>query len=191
MSKAIWQFYRSAVPSVVVDDIVALGESFGPEPATIGLGAQQRVVSETRISEVSWIKRNDPRSRFVFDLLFYYAREANRTAFNVDFNYLNDVQYTKYYGHNKGHYTPHVDTFWANDFSAYDRKISVTIQLSDGADYEGGDFTFVDYPSPDKDELREKGSVLVFLSPIRHVVQPVTQGERRSLVAWFEGPKWR
>jgi PKHD-type hydroxylase len=191
LSREIWQFYRSALDPRIVDEIVDLGEYFNPQPATIGLGAKQKVEDTIRTSEVSWLRRSEPRTQFVFDLLFYYAHEANRNAFNVDFNYLSDVQYTKYYGHNKGHYNPHVDTFWANDYSAYDRKISITVQLSDSDDYEGGDFRFVDDSSPDRNHLREKGSVLAFLSPIRHVVNPVTAGERRSLVAWLEGPKWR
>lgn len=190
MSRPIWQFYESAVSPEIVDEIVELGEYFEPTPATIGTGENQKVYEKTRTSEVSWIKRGHPRSKFIFDLLYYYAHEANRNAFSVDFNYLRDVQYTKYYGHNGGHYTPHVDTFW-NGLTAYDRKISITVQLSEGEDYAGGDFKFVDDPSPDRDALRRKGSVLVFLSPIRHVVEPVTAGERRSLVAWFEGPRWR
>ena len=130
--------------------------------------------------------------RRVGDGAFICVDETDHSLLDViQTHFVRDVQYTKYYGHNKGHYNPHVDTFWANDYSAYDRKISITVQLSDSDDYEGGDFSFVDDSSPDRNHLREKGSVLVFLSPIRHVVKPVTAGERRSLVAWLEGPKWR
>ena len=74
----------------------------------------------------------------------------------------------------------------------HDRKLSVTIQLSDSNDYEGGDFVFdQEYQSPDPKALRKKGTILVFPSPIRHAVKPVTKGTRKSLVAWVEGPKWK
>ena len=74
------------------------------------------------------------------------------------------------------------------------RKLSMTIQLSDPDDYEGGDFVFnVNQigQSPDREQLRKKGTVLVFPSFIMHGVKPVTKGTRKSLVSWIEGPTWR
>jgi PKHD-type hydroxylase len=73
-----------------------------------------------------------------------------------------------------------------------DRKLSITIQLSDSDDYEGGNFILDrQYQQPDSKDLRTKGTILVFPSPIKHKVTPVTKGIRKSLVAWVEGPKWR
>ena len=74
-----------------------------------------------------------------------------------------------------------------------DRKLSMTIQLSDSHEYEGGDFKFRDDITnlPTKEQLRKKGTVLIFPSFLYHSVQPVTKGIRKSLVTWIEGPAWR
>jgi hypothetical protein len=57
-------------------------------------------------------------------------------------------------------------------------------------EYKGGAFSFSECTSPDPVISKQKGTVLVFPSYLQHSVQPVTSGTRRSLVAWFEGPKW-
>ena len=44
---------------------------------------------------------------------------------------------------------------------------------------------------PDSNELRKKGSILIFPSFVEHRVTPVTKGVRKSLVGWYEGPKFR
>ena len=40
-------------------------------------------------------------------------------------------------------------------------------------------------------DFKKKGTLLIFPSYLRHRVLPVTSGVRRSLVAWFWGPKWK
>ena len=70
----------------------------------------------------------------------------------------------------------------------------MTIQLSDSNEYEGGDFEFDNDIVPnnfDKNIIREKGRVLIFLLFLPHKVTPVTKGVRKSLVTWMEGPAWR
>ena len=86
-----------------------------------------------------------------------------------------------------------MDTFFEAPIKVH-RKLSMTIQLSDDNDYEGGDFIFqknlIDIP-PDSKKLRAKGTILVFPSFLPHAVTPVTKGERKSLVVWADGPEWR
>ena len=72
------------------------------------------------------------------------------------------------------------------------RKLSATVSLVDGSSYEGGDleFSFRDsYEIIDKvcDEIRPRGSIVVFPSFTMHRVKPVTAGTRYSLVAWTLG----
>ena len=73
------------------------------------------------------------------------------------------------------------------------RKLSVTVQLSDSHHYEGGDFKLWDFFGNEitKPEWRDKGTVLVFPSCLKHEVTPVTKGTRMSLVQWYIGPDWR
>ena len=67
------------------------------------------------------------------------------------------------------------------------RKLSVTVQLSDGATYEGGALAFQGEPSP----RRERGTALFFPAFLPHTVRPVRAGVRCALTGWFTGPPFR
>lgn len=188
--KAIWQMWESAIDDLTIKKIITECEYYQPMDAVVGEGSDSKK-DQIRQSEVRWITPSDVNSQFITNLLWQYVRQANRSVYGVDVSDIFDIQYTIYHGKDKGHYDWHYDTFWSND-SCYDRKLSVTIQLSDDKDYEGGDFLIdPQYQGPDPKKLRKKGTVLVFPSTIRHKVMPVKKGKRKSLVAWVEGPKWK
>ena len=69
------------------------------------------------------------------------------------------------------------------------RKLSVSVQLSDPSEYEGGDLelmvnrNYIKVP-------KEKGTIIFFPSYLTHRVTKVTSGKRNSLVAWFHGPSF-
>ena len=55
----------------------------------------------------------------------------------------------------------------------------------------GGDFEFnKDIGKLDQNKMRQKGTILVFPSFLYHRVTEVTEGERFSLVGWYEGADW-
>jgi PKHD-type hydroxylase len=186
----LWQFWHASLSDGQVQSIIDIGDQYPTANAGLGFdGATQN--NGTRSSEIRWINVHDGTSKFVVDTLWYYINEANRNAFGFDINYLPDIQYTKYTAEQNGKYDWHCDTFWANP-SAFDRKLSVVIQLTDPSEYEGGDFELdPQYAQVPADQIRAKGSVLVFPSFLNHRVTPVTKGERRSLVSWVQGPKFR
>ena len=189
--KAIWQMWESALDDHTIQRITKECMTYNPMEANIGHTDQGVVSNKVRQSTVRWINPLDINSVFITHLLWKYVREANRNVFGVEVSDIFDIQYTIYDGEEQGHYDWHFDTFWANN-TEYDRKLSITIQLSDPNDYEGGDFIIdPQYEVPDKNKLRKKGTVFVFPSPIRHKVSPVKKGIRKSLVAWVEGPKWK
>ena len=72
------------------------------------------------------------------------------------------------------------------------RKLSMTVALVDGSDYEGGEFE-INMSTPEKEnihvvkESKIKGSVVIFPSFVWHRVKPVTGGTRYSLVNWHQG----
>ena len=153
--------------------------------ALVGLeGTSDGVNTQVRRSQTGWI---DNEHLLMF--LHGFANQANLRTFNVDLNMKADIQYTVYEASEKGHYDWHEDVMWNTPHDT-DRKLSVTVQLTDGSEYEGGDFELAGTNLP-RDLLRTKGTVLVFPSYLRHRVTPVTKGTRKSLVAWFEGPHWR
>ena len=63
------------------------------------------------------------------------------------------------------------------------RRLSLSLQLSDKSEYEGGDLEFKEYTL--NAEAYEKGSITMFDSSHKHRVSPVTRGVRHSLVGWF------
>ena len=173
-----WQMFVGALNNDIIDSIIPLAGN--TEKAKTYNNGDERF----RSSRVSWI--TDKR---VLNLLFDYVDTANRNAFNVHVNKLAAMQYTEYHANENGHYDWHHDINW-NENNGLDRKLSITVQLSNPDEYEGGDFDFDECQSPPP-TIKTKGTVLVFPSYLRHRVSPVTNGIRKSLVAWFEGPKWR
>ena len=75
------------------------------------------------------------------------------------------------------------------------RKLSLSMQLNDPSEYEGGVLRFQTTSAEEtfftEPQFAHKGSVIVFPSYLRHEVTKVTKGTRKSLVAWCRGPEWR
>jgi PKHD-type hydroxylase len=69
------------------------------------------------------------------------------------------------------------------------RKLSMSVQLCDEADYAGGDLEFC--ACPQLDPRRRLGTIIVFPSFLAHRVTPITRGTRCSLVAWAHGPTFK
>jgi len=164
-----------------IDHFHSLAKTVEPVNGKVFKGNEEN--EEIRRSEIRWLTHD----QWCLDTLFWYAQEANRKAFGVDFARLADIQYTQYHASNEGHYNWHHDIHW-NEDAAYDRKLSISICLAESEKYKGGDFEFDECPSPDRLEC---GDVLVFPSYLKHRVTPVSEGTRTSIVAWFEGPRWR
>ena len=145
-------------------------------------------VSEVRRSVVKML----PQNGSVFDDLGRFVVDVNK-FFNLDISLLESLQYTEYDSSYAGHYDLHTDVVWDGSHGQmYDRKLSVTIQLSNKKDYEGGLFC-LSLPSGmlEFEEAREIGTVIAFPSHLLHKVNPVTKGNRKSLVSWAIGPQWR
>jgi len=176
MIRQNWQMFTKAVSDTIVDDIIKIAGK------TMEASTFNNSKEDVRKSRVAWI--NDKR---ILNLLYDYVDMSNRNAFKVNINKKADIQFTEYLATEGGHYNWHHDIDW-NRNDGLDRKLSVTVQLSNPAEYEGGDFTFNECESPT--QSKEKGTVLIFPSYLQHKISPVTKGTRRSLVAWFEGSKW-
>lgn len=186
----LWQFWEANLNKDLIDTILKVGNSYPVANPSLGFDGST-INADFRSSEIRWINPNDYNAKLIVDLLWYYAREANKNAFGFDITYLPDIQFTKYTADTNGKYDWHCDTFWANP-TTYDRKLSIVIQLSDSDDYEGGNFELDhQYPQLPVDQIRKKGTVIVFPSFLNHRVTPITKGTRYSLVSWIQGPKFR
>ena len=135
-------------------------------------------LTNTRISRVKWVPQNT-QWWWLYEKLNNMAIEAN----------------TEYLGEMDGKYEWHQDI--GPDLGSQ-RKISITVQLSDGDTYEGGDlelFKGGPFPLDTKDRSktnidvapRKAGCVFIFPSFMMHRVAPVTKGTRKSFVLWLGG----
>ena len=91
------------------------------------------------------------------------------------------AQYTEYY--KGGFYNWHMDTAMNCQSEPPIRKISMTILLSPPSDFKGGLLEFIDEGNYPKDLFQ--GQAIFFCSLLRHRVNIITKGIRKSLVMWF------
>lgn len=186
------RFYRSfdARTSIGADERAAWQrrlEQLALSTATVARPAGNEVVPAYRGARVGWI-HPDAGTRPIFDRLAALAEEINRDAFGFDLvGFAEPIQYAVYEAPSAG-FDWHLDMIDAP--SELQRKLSITVQLSDGADYDGGDLEVRDgygvTTAP-----RDPGRVVAFPSWALHRVTPVSRGVRRSLVAWLGGPAFR
>jgi PKHD-type hydroxylase len=142
--------------------------------------------TEFRKSKIKWLQ-HDSKSAWVYDRIRDLSVQANDAIWKFNLHSIIDsIQYTEYY-EGGGHYNWHTDI---GPGSINHRKISVTIQLSDPNEYEGGDLeiwsggNFQTMP-------KQKGEAVLFPSFLLHRVTPVTKGVRKSLVLWVGGSPYK
>lgn len=139
-----------------------------------------------RKSEIKWMHPDD-KSFWVYEKLSQYIEQANNSLWKFDLQSIIDsIQYTVYH-EGGGHYDWHIDI---GPNTINHRKVSITIQLSDPNEYEGGDLEI--WAGGDfKTIERKKGCAILFPSFLMHRITPVTKGTRRSLVLWVGGEHYK
>jgi|TARA_E500000318_G_scaffold51395_1_gene48105 PKHD-type hydroxylase len=197
-----WGF-ESALTPRTCDDIVAYGKHHQLQSGTIGgleephklNNKQYKDLRNKRKSEVVWMD-----DWWIYKEIYPYVKAANKNAkWNFDWDTSESCQFTKY-GINQ-HYGWHCDS-WPKPYNRPNnlkehgkiRKLSVTCQLTDHSEYEGGDLEFkILQDSTGKavtvklDRFKSRGSIIVFPSYVTHRVKPVISGTRYSLVIWNLG----
>jgi len=194
-------WYSTSIPeevsNLLVDDLRQYDASF-----VEGSIANNVVEKNIRDSKVYWI----PSSHWSSGLCYHYILQSNEVNFKYDlFGWGNfNMQYTSY---KKGeYYNWHVDSNfpdWVHDLkddhqnnfikssSERIRKLSFTLQLSDPSEYEGGELQFLSDNNNTFFAPKSRGSIIIFDSRLRHRVKKVLSGERKSLVGWVTGPRWK
>lgn len=168
-----------------IERIKVIGRRLDMSRAQTG-GAGENCLDHRR-SFNSWIFPNQHTS-WIYERLTNLVQQNNERFFNFDLSMIENLQFTYYNSSENGCYKSHVDPLnWKNP---HNRKLSVVVQLSDPAEYEGGELKLYTSYNPTTIE-REKGMVITFPSYTLHEVTPVTKGERYSLVAWVHGPAFK
>lgn len=141
--------------------------------------------TEKRKTTLAWAKTGTE----IFETVYQYINQANDDGgWHYDLSGMEDVQIGEYV--DGGHYGWHSDI--DNPcIEGYQRKLSCSVQLSDPDTYEGGDLILENSQGDQYIAPRQKGSVIVFPSFLKHQVTPVTNGIRYSAVAWMRGPAFK
>jgi PKHD-type hydroxylase len=150
--------------------------------AKVGLGGLAD--STFRQSEICWLDSNNDKNQWIYQRVTDFILGVNDKYFKFDLFGMQELQLTKYEAPNM-FYCKHTD----KSFKGQPRKLSMTIQLSDSDNYEGGDLVLYG----EKSYVIEKdiGSAVVFPSYTLHEVTPVTKGTRYSLVGWVLGKSFK
>lgn len=169
---------REMIPDKICDQIIREGSRCGDWIESF----TKHETEDARVSESVGIHRQD--GKFIYENVKEIFNNANRLyGFDVHDDY--EIELIRY--RKGGEFKWHSDDTPV-DNSRMDRKLSMTIQLSEPEDYEGGDLEFKDFENMD---IRGRGTVVVFPSYVTHRITPLTSGTRYSLVAWQYGPEWR
>jgi len=166
------------VESDVESDAGAPDASEGNSPAF-------RTDEQYRRSTVRWVPLNEA-NLWLYAKLGGLTNKANTALWHFDLIGLSEIQFAEYDSRVQGHYDWHMDVGKHNR----ERKLGLSIQLSDPGDYDGGDLQLMLKREPTT-APRDKGTVIVFPSYCIHRVTPVTRGVRKSLVVWVAGPPFR
>lgn len=170
--------------------IIDAAQLFEQADASVGDGTQMRLDRDYRRSTVRWMVYGQKTS-ILYEALTYALRWVNDKTWRLELgDFSHALQYTEYASWDQQHYDWHMD-FGPGEFA--NRKLSVSVLLMPGDDYDGGDFEFQDVRMPDehREILRRQGAAVIFPSFYRHRVTPVTRGKRISLVGWMGGPTYR
>jgi len=153
--------------------------------ALVGTETEGAVNPNIRRSQVSWLE-NNPNTKWVFEKLGHAASQLNADYFRFDLTGFGEsLQLTNYDQSENGMYG------WHQDYnSKVSRKLSLTVQLTDASEYEGGNLQIMTSGNP-ANARKQRGLIVAFPSYVLHQITPVTQGSRQSLVAWVSGPAFK
>tara|TARA_B100001250_G_scaffold299263_1_gene260877 strand:- start:820 stop:1407 length:588 start_codon:yes stop_codon:yes gene_type:complete len=166
------------------NEIIRLGESKDSFNSSVTSGVDTGI----RKSLNSWLPVNKD-TEWIYKRLGNISRCLNGLHWRFEISGFNeDLQYTRY-NSDKSFYGWHIDGGGESKSENPPRKLSMTLQLSEASEYEGGDFQI--HASKLHTLPKKKGLVIAFPSYCLHQVQPVTSGYRRSLVVWLCGPAFK
>ena len=141
--------------------------------------------TKVRDNQISWLYASD-NIEWVFRRVTDIVLSLNKQFFNFDLFGLHEgFQFTNYVAPGNK-YGKHTD----RGLDIPVRKLSLSIQLTDPKEYEGGELFL--YGDENGDEMKkEQGTLILFPSYVLHEVKPVTKGERNSLVSWVTGQQFK
>jgi predicted 2-oxoglutarate/Fe(II)-dependent dioxygenase YbiX len=177
-----WMAVAGGLDARTCDELTSICRAC-PEAAPAVVGGDE--LPEHRVGTMRRVERADGTA-MLYDLLAEVGRLANDRYFRLDLSGI--VKAPEYVEYPAGRGVFH----WHNDYGLERpesrRKLTLSVQLSEPEEYEGGDFEVfgVGRPLP-----RQRGTLIALPAYVHHRVTPVRRGVRRALVAWLAGPALR
>jgi len=172
--------------------IIDMGHQQKSEQAKVGMqhqgkdGHEGKYDAKKRVTTISWIPFEAMRE--MYKIIDRTMKQVNGNHFGYEGMTITEpAQFTEY--PKGGFYDWHMDADVNCQFEPPVRKISMTILLSPHNEFEGGDLEFMTVGNKPPQLLQ--GQAIFFCSLIRHRVNKVKKGIRRSLVQWFGGPPFK
>ena len=168
-------------------DIINVGHQQESQEATVGTSEKQgKYDIKKRITTISWIPfRALPE---MYRIIERSMKQVNGNHFGYEgMTITESAQFTEY--PKGGFYNWHIDADINCEHEPPVRKISMTILLSNPSEFEGGELEFLSEGNQPPQLVQ--GQAIYFCSFIRHRVNKVKKGIRRSLVMWFGGPPFK
>jgi PKHD-type hydroxylase len=173
-----------------LDQAMISGEVESPTP-TPKVGLIDRSVRSSRMS----FHNPNEKNNWIFNKFNIVIDDLNSKFYNFDLNGYDDIQYSEYHASEQGKYHWHMDTY-LGELPAQDvgtRKLSLSLLLNDpDKDFKGGNFEMLRSTVDEPDVIPfKRGRLILFPSFMFHRVTEVTEGVRKSVVIWVQGPKFR
>lgn len=195
--QSIW--YHTKLPQEIID--IFLSEYEKTIELHEGSIANDILNENVRKNKIGWISD----SNWFCGMIYSYVMKSNNKNFLYDISGFENetLQFTNYDKTN--FYKWHCDSELAGyeiptnnnkeDFLTLSneivRKLTVSVQLSDEYDYEGGELQLMTEVEKLYTAPKEKGTIIIFDSRTKHRVRKIKSGSRKSLVGWVVGPRWK
>ncbi len=179
--------WQGLFSSEELDAFVRLGDGLAKEKAELSGGAGYENI---RATQVAWVPRT-PQTEDLYRRMEEAVLHLNARYFRFDLSGLANFQYALYGGPEGGHFDWHKDYGRdPADPQQEPRKLTISLQLSEGSDYQGCDLQ-VRAGNLIDTAPRARGSLVAFPANVLHQVTPILSGQRRALVVWAVGPEFR
>ena len=180
-----YYWYKAGFNKEELEKIYTDLENVPFEKATTLAGNSEK---DVRSSRIKWIPKNEQWD-WLYQKLMDMAVDANNNLWDFDLISADEkIQYTEYLAEEEGHYTWHQDI---GPGMASQRKVSITVQLSESNEYDGGELELWRGGNNIVSIQRGAGVTVLFPSYLMHRVTKVTKGKRRSFVLWVGGQHYK
>ncbi|HEY4134087.1 MAG TPA: 2OG-Fe(II) oxygenase [Alphaproteobacteria bacterium] len=168
-----------------LDKINAYAMTLPAQPVRVGLKLSYK--PEVNRSVTRWLQPG-PETMWMYQKFSAAVSALNAQHYQFDVTGFDEPLYhVTYPSSDLGHYDWHSDIALPNEPL---RKLSITFQMTDPSEYDGGDLEMNAFGHVDKCP-RDRGKLILFPSHQIHRVTPVTRGTRSALVSWVVGPPFR